>query len=166
MAMLNADLRDVSDDDMRERGYRCFDPGEYLFHVIESDYRQTKSKDGMVLRLVWDCMEPGRRGKLFDWLTLEHPNEMTVKIARAKLKEIALATGHPTPDFIRASEELHHKPCLLKLKKVKAGKGYGDDEGYQNEILAYNAPDSARAPAGRSDGRQDPPPIGDDDIPF
>lgn len=170
MAQINADLSDVSGQDGGARVRRCFEPGEYLFQILESDYTKTSAGNGMVLKLVFDCMEPGRRGKVFERLTLEHPNAETVRIARAQLKAIAIATGHPSPDFIRASEELHHKPVILKLRKVRANKGYGDDEGFENQVIGVMSPGATRTPAsnGYQGERQgsEPPPIDDKDLPF
>jgi hypothetical protein len=170
MPRLNLNLSDVKEEDMASGGRRCFETGEYLFQITESDYRPTKAGDGNVLKLVWDCMEPGRRGKVFEYLTLEHPKDDVVRIARARLKAIAIATGHRNPDMVGASEELHHKPCLLKLRKTKAQPGYGDDDGMENRIDGYDPAPGRSAPRPAASARparsEEPPPIEDESIPF
>lgn len=163
MPRLDADLSDVKDEDMGGGSWRALEPGEYVFHVTSSEYKRTKAGNGWVLKLVWDCIQPGHRAQIWDFLTLEHPNSETVRIARAKLKEVAIAVGHPNPDYIQASEELHMKPCILKVKKVR-NEQFGDERGFKNEILGYKPMDGAprSAPPAQYDA-DEPPPHGDED---
>jgi hypothetical protein len=167
MPRLDANLADVKDEDMGGGGWRAFKDGEYVFHVLESDYRPTKAKNGMVLELVYECIDPaaGRSGKVYEYLCLEHPKSDVVRIAKAKLKELAIAVGHQNPDFIRASEELHNRPFILKVKRVKAEEGFGDDQGMKNEAIGYVPMGSQRPRTAAANG-DEPPPHDDADIPF
>lgn len=160
MPQLNQDLSGVTEEDMGGGSWRALPDGEYTFHVTESEYKETQAGNGMVLKLVWECITPNVSARLWDFLTLEHPNEQTTSIARARLKEAAIAVGHPNPDYLKASEELHHKPAVLKLKRV-VDKKYGDSTGHKNEILGYK-------PVGGGGGGRtsEAEPPSDDDIPF
>ena len=173
MPEINIDLGDVKDEDMGGRSYHAFDNGKYLFQIVESEIKETAAKrdgranSGRYIKFVWDCMEPGKRGKVFENLNIENDNEQAVSIGRAQLKELAIATGHRDPNFIRSTEELHFKPCMLTLKKVKAFKG-GDVDGMTNEVTGHDAADFGPA-AERSTkprGNEPPPHDDSDSIPF
>lgn len=164
MARLNRDLSGVTQEQMdRTGGWKARDPGDYLFIISGSDYKETKSGDGMCLHLELTCAERGQeRFKMRDFLTLEHPNPTVVEIANAKLKTIAIATGHPKPDFVGDSRELHNKRMLVTITKEKVDQ-YGDADGFQNKIMGYApAAKQASAPA-RPQADDEPPPHSDDD---
>ncbi len=163
MPEINQNLADVKDEDMDERsGWRAIPSGEYRFVCESSVYKPTSNGTGHVLGLKWVCAEPDSSGtKLFDYLTLVHPNADTVRIAKARLKMIALAVRHPTPDFVQRSEELHGIPVIIKVEKRKApNPRYADAEGFENAILSYKSPVAAAAQAPAQPTRPA------DDIPF
>lgn len=167
MPRLNQDLSDVKDEEMAERGpWRAIPDGEYVAEITKSDYKQTQARNGMVLKLEWEILEDAQRGKrLFDALTLQHPNDDTVRIARAKLKQLAIACNHPTPDFVGDSEELHGIPVLLKVTRERAKNAqFGDADGMQNRIIAYRPVSGSPAPRAKS--AEEPPPLTDEEIPF
>ena len=163
MPELNADLRDITQEDMDYEGRSLLKDGDYRFIITWSEYKQTEARNGMCLHLNLTCVEPGFKTKLRDFLTLEHPNNDTVRIAKAKLKQLAIAVGHPTPDFVQNSDQLHNIPLVAKVGREKSkDPKYGE---YQNRILSYkptSAGNSGQAPAGSNE----PPPLTDDDIPF
>ena len=163
MPRINADLSGVTEEDMQGT-WKALPDGDYICRLIESDYKETNKGDGMCLHLKWQCIEPGHsRAKPRDFLTLEHPNADTVKIARARLKQIAIAVGHPNPDYVEKSEELHEVPVLCRISREQAeDPRYGDLDGYQNRIVAYLPVKEGAPPVDKNE----PPPIGDNDIPF
>lgn len=170
MARLNRDLSGVTKEEAeRMRGWRALPPGEYRFIVLSSDYKTTKNGDGMCLHLDLQCIErEHERVKLRDFLTLEHDNPQTVQIANARLKQLAIACGHPNPDFIGDSRELHNKPFLAILTREKVEQ-YGDAEGFKNQIARYKSVGASRMPADRGvrsvEGPRTSPPAQHDDHP-
>jgi hypothetical protein len=171
------DLSGVRDDDMyREGGWKAMEPGWYRFVCKESAYKSTSRGDGMCLHLHHICLDPQYHGQeKRDFLTLEHPNPETVRIAKAKLKELAVAVGHPTPDAVTDSDELLRLPFMAQVYVEKApDPKYGDIDGNQNKIGGYRSCQDpkfanggkATAPAPEASGSDEPPPPGDGDIPF
>jgi hypothetical protein len=139
MPFLNADLRDTKADNPDRPVWTCLPDGEYVFIITGSELKPAKSGQGSVLHLKLECGEADYKGtRLMDFLTLEHSNSQTVQIAKARLKAIAVAVGHKTPDFIKMSEELHNKP-LLAVVRAEAARDpkYGDVNGLQNRIVGY-----------------------------
>jgi hypothetical protein len=119
----------------------------------------------MVLKLKFEVLEQGYEGQTYyDNLTLEHPNEQTVKIAKAQLKRIAIACGHPNPDHVEMSEDLHNLPLMVKLNRVRGrNPSFCDENGYENNAIAYNSVASRKVGAG--DTQTTAAPV-NEDIPF
>jgi hypothetical protein len=163
MPRLDQDLSDVQDDDMQGGSWRALPDGEYACEIVESDYKRTKKGDGMVLKLKVEILEPEHRGRhFFDHMTLQHPNADTVRIARAQLKRVAVAVRHPNPNMIGDSVELHNVPMLAKLTREKSKGNFGDADGYENRVMAYN-PMGSQTAAPKNAPR---PQTAADDIPF
>ena len=116
-----------------------FDPlpvGRYEVVVVASEFKTTKAGDGKYLELEFEVIEGEYKGrKLWDRLTLDHSNALTVKIARAKLSSLCRAVGVMQP---KDSTELHHLPLIIKAK-VKRRK---DTDELANEIAAYERKDT------------------------
>lgn len=169
MARINQDLSDIGDEDMSSGGgWSTWDQGDYRLMVTASEYKPTKAKTGHMLKLEMVCLDGEHQGqKQFDNLVLEHPNPVTMNIARVRLKELAIATGHPTPDMVEDSDALHGKPFLAYITRKKAKPGqeqYADSEGFENNITSYKAcdeggPAQAQAPSQAA-------PLTDNEIPF
>ncbi|HEX9639996.1 MAG TPA: DUF669 domain-containing protein [Candidatus Krumholzibacteria bacterium] len=176
------DCRNVSDEDMEATGgWVAMPEGWYRFMVESSDYKRTKAGDGMCLHLSLRCLERGKHQgeEKRDFLTLVHPNDDATRIARARLKQLAVATGHPKPDYVEDSNQLHNKPVMVKLGLEEASDPkYGDRNGNQNRVFGYlsiadyrakhgnggeEAPGAAAPPPPTGD---EPPPHNDADIPF
>lgn len=170
MSLLDEDLSEVREEDM-EGTWRALPSGDYAFTITDSDYKDTKGGDGKCLHLLLECVEPDRSAKLRDFLTLRHPNSDTVRIAKARLKSIAIAVGHPNPDYVKRSEELHNIPMLCRVSREEAEEPkYGDVDGWRNRIVSYKPMDGRGtvdppADSGPSD-QDEPPPPSDDDIGF
>lgn len=93
-----------------------FDPipaGKYLCIIANSEMKPTKAGDGEYLQLELEVIDgPCKGRKLWDRLTLKHPNEMTVKIARGTLSAICRAVGVMAP---KDSVELHNLPLVVSV---------------------------------------------------
>ena len=146
--------------------------GEYPFIVEKSTYKPNKKNNGMVLGLRQQCLDPaiGKR-VLFDNFNLENPSEDAVQIAKASLKQLALAIGHPTPDSVTNSEDLHGKPYIARVVKRRAKESrleWADSEGYENAITAYKSIHSGTAaqPAASSSEKPPLPSVAPGDVPF
>jgi len=129
-----------------------FDPvpaGKYLAAVTGSQMKPTKSGDGSYLELELTILEgPCKGRKVWDRLCLAHPNQQTVKIARANLSALCRAVGVMTP---RDSVELHNLPLLVTVKCKKRE----DNGDLANEVKGYARKETAagqpqQAPAGDS----------------
>ena len=143
MPRIGAALSDVKDDDMPRGSWVALESGKYPFMITSSEYRRTKVGDGMCLHLHLQCIHPSHsRVQLRDFLTLEHRVPDTVRIAKGRLKQIALACKVKNPDFVENSEELHNIPFLASVSKEEAqDPKYGDVDGYENRIAKYEPTD-------------------------
>jgi hypothetical protein len=103
----------------------------YLAAITGSQMKPTKAGDGEYLELELSILDGPQKGrKLWDRLCLSHPNEMTVKFARARLASICQATSVLTPND---SQELHDLPLEVKV----ALKRRDDNGEFTNEIKRY-----------------------------
>lgn len=120
-----------------------FDPipaGKYLCIVANSEMKPTKAGDGEYLQLELDVIEgPCKGRKVWDRLTLKHPNEMTVKIARGTLSSICHAVGVMAP---RDSIELHDLPLIASIGLKKR-----EDTGEMSNVVKGYAKRGASTPS-------------------
>jgi len=121
--------------------------GDYPAIMIESEFKDTKAGDGQYLQVVWEIMSGEHKGRrLFDRLNLHNKNETAVKIAQGSLSAICHAVGvlHP-----KMSEELHGKPCLVKViieeRKDQPGTMKNEVKGYA--AINGAAPVTSTSPA-------------------
>lgn len=146
MARISLDLSDVNDDELGSSGaWSAWEQGEYRMMVIQSEVKDTKAGNGKFLNLKLVCLDGEHEGDhKFDILMLEHPSDVATRIGRARLKELALAVGHPTPDRIEDSEELHGIAVNVFItKKPAKDAAYADREGFENKVTGYKM-DGAR----------------------
>lgn len=117
----------------------AFEPipaGKYLAVLTDSEMKPTKSGQGSFLELTFEVLDGEFKGrKVWARLNLDHPNPLTVKIARAELSALCRAVGVLTP---KDSTELHNLPLLITVR-VKKGK---EDEVY-NEVKGFAKNDAA-----------------------
>jgi hypothetical protein len=171
MARINADLSGVTDEQMEGGGmWTVKGAGLYRMIVQETDYKPTRAGTGHCLHVKLGHLQPEHAG---DWemafLTLEHPNPQTVEIARAQLKSLAIAVGHPNPDHVEDSEELHGVPIMVNLGVEAAGDPkYGDRDGLQNTVKGFEPVDGAESQRQEplEEGGEDGSALEDDGIPF
>lgn len=167
------DLSSVKEEDLNKGGRRKLLPdGWYRMMLAKDELKPSKkTKGGLVLHATFRILDPGHEGELREFLTVKHPNAETVQIAKAALKALAIAVGHPNPDRIMASDELFTKPFMGRVY-TQEGKG---DQQDNNRIGAYLSLDAYREQEGGEDvgpaatqppQGEEPPPPSDDDIPF
>lgn len=103
---------------------------KYLAVITKSEERPTKNGQGKFLELTFQVIDGEFKGRLV-WarLNLEHPNQLTVKIARSELSAICRAVGILTP---ADSCELHNVPVVISVA-LKAGS----DGVVRNVIKGY-----------------------------
>lgn len=112
-----------------------FDPlpaGKYVAAITGSEKKNTKKGDGNYLELEFTVLEGEYRGrKVWDRLCINHPKDITQKIARGNLSAICRAVGVMQP---RDSVELHNLPLVISVKCKKR-----EDTGeITNEVKGYS----------------------------
>ena len=118
----------------------AFDPlpaGKYLAEITASEMKPTKAGNGSYLQLEFTVLDgPCKGRKVWDRLCINHPNDLTQKIARGNLSAICRAIGVMQP---RDSVELHNLPLVVTVKCKKR-----DDTGeVTNEVKGYAKRESA-----------------------
>lgn len=147
MAYIGTDLKSVTQDDMDgPGGWKCLEPGEYAMVVTDSDYKSNRAGNGANLMLAVQTVDG--KAKWREFLALDNKSEAAVRIARAKLKQLAIAVGHKNPDYIGDSAELHGKPFLAVVKtEVANDPKFGDLNGEVNRIAAFKPMNGAKLQA-------------------
>lgn len=120
-----------------------FDPipaGKYVAAITASAMKPTKNGKGEYLELEMEVLEgPFKGRKLWDRLTLKHPNTQTVEIAKGTLSAICRAVNVLRP---RDSVELHNLPLVVSV----AIKNRDDNGEPTNTIKGYAKRDTGVAP--------------------
>ncbi len=120
----------------------AFDPipaGKYLCVITASEMKDTKAGNGEYLELELEVIDGPHKGrKLWDRLTLKHPNEKTVQIARGTLSSICRAVGVMAP---RDSVELHNLPMVVSVGLKKR-----EDTGEPTNVVKGYAKRESAAP--------------------
>lgn len=113
-----------------------FDPipaGWYQAIISNSEMKATRDGYGEYLSLTLQVIEGQYANRLvFARLNLKNANDKTVDIARKDLAAICRAVGVMSP---QASEELHDKPLMIKVKVRPASGEYEAS----NDVGGYKA---------------------------
>ncbi|UQZ90024.1 hypothetical protein C4J81_12760 [Deltaproteobacteria bacterium Smac51] len=107
-------------------------PGTYEARIV-STYLDHFQSQWLILALTW--MVTGgdyASRRVFDWVLLSGDEE-SVNYGYGKFKAIAEAIGHPAPEAIDNSEELHDLPCLITVATVE------QEDDPVNEVRGYAA---------------------------
>jgi len=129
--------------------------GDYLVHIVKSEMKQTKAKNGHYLSLHFQVIEPqDSAGKfVFTNLNLDNPNAIAVEIATKELNSICQACDK---EGVEDSEELHQIPMVISVKVDPATAQWPEGNsitGYKNEAEWSGAPaPSTEAATEGSDG--------------
>ena len=109
-------------------GFEPVPAGKYLAVIVDSRTKQTKNGAGEYLQLEFEIVDGPYKGrKVWERLTLRHPNETTVKIARGNLSAICRAVGVMKPND---SAELHGIPLSIVVGLRKR-----DDNGEMANVV-------------------------------
>ena len=126
-----------------------FDPlpaGKYLATITASEMKAIKSGSGSYLELEFTVLEGQYKDrKVWDRLCINHPKDITQKIARGNLSAICRAIGVMQP---RDSVELHNLPLLVSVKCKKredTGEITNEVKGYEAKSAAAGQPQQAPA---------------------
>lgn len=118
--------------------------GKYVATITASEMKATKAGDGAYLQLEMTVLDgPCKGRKVWDRLCINHPNEMTQKIARGSLSAICRAAGVMQP---RDSVELHNIPLLVTVnckKRKDNGEITNEVKGYEPKAAAAGKPQQA-----------------------
>ena len=119
-----------------------FDPipaGWYQAIISSSEMKATRDGYGEYLSLTLQIIEGNYQNRLvFARLNLKNANDVAVDIAKKDLAAICRAVGVMSP---QASEELHDKPLMIKVK-VRAAQGEYDAS---NDVAGYKAVEGGTA---------------------
>lgn len=121
MAVLNQNLSNYSTQD-----FEPIPPGEYDFEINDTDVVDTKTGKRMV-KVSCRVIGPTHAGRIvFENFVLGND------IAMSRLKTLATMCGHPRPDYIQDTQELHGL-------RFRGNVGIRESEGYapQNQIKSF-----------------------------
>jgi hypothetical protein len=120
--------------------------GKYLAAITASQMKPTKRGDGSYLELEFTVLDgPCKDRKVWDRLCINHPNDLTQKIARGSLSAICRAVGVMQP---RDSVDLHNLPLVISIKCRKRednGEITNEVKGYEAKAAAAGQPQQAPA---------------------
>ena len=115
--------------------------GKYLAAITASEMKVTKKGDGSYLQLEFTVLDGDCKGrKVWDRLCINHPNDLTQKIARGNLSAICRAVGVMQPGD---SVELHNIPLVISVKCKKrqdTGELTNEIKGYEPKASATGQP--------------------------
>jgi len=124
--------------------FEALPAGKYLVAITASAMKATKKGDGSYLELEFTVLEGDCKGrKTWDRLCINHPNDLTQKIARGNLSAICRAVGVMQP---KDSVELHNIPLVISVKCKKRednGEVANEVKGYEAKAAAAGRPQQA-----------------------
>ena len=119
--------------------YEPIPAGWYQAIISSSEMKATRDGYGEYLSLTLQIIEGNYQNRLvFARLNLKNANDVAVDIAKKDLAAICRAVGVMSP---QASEELHDKPLMIKVK-VRAAQGEYDAS---NDVAGYKAVEGGTA---------------------
>jgi hypothetical protein len=131
--------------------------GVYNARIIESEVKALASGNGEGIKLTWEVIDgPCSGRKVFQRINYRHTNPTAEQIGQGQLSAVCHSVGVLQ---LQDTQQLHMKPCRLRVKIRKDSTGQYDD---QNEVSgvepsgvaqpgmppAAAPPASAPAPAG------------------
>ena len=117
--------------------------GEYAVSIVESQLKPTKKGDGRYAELKLEVLSGPQKGRwIWERLNVDNPNEVAVRIAQERLKQIGVALGIEAPKTL---QELNNKPltALVVIKPDREGVNRNNIRGFK----AGAPTEAAAAPA-------------------
>jgi hypothetical protein len=106
---------------------------EYTAQVKDSDYCDTKNKDGKYIKLAFEILEGEFKGRqIWTNLNMANNNPQTVEIAKKEFATLCRAVGKAK---VQDTVELHGIPFILRVG-IKPAKG---DYPAGNKTMGYKA---------------------------
>ena len=140
MAHINANLGNYDPD----TGFDPIPPGDYVVEITDSDVKNSKNGNLMAV-FEFEVLGPSHAGrKLWDQFVLEN------EVGMRRLKGMLIAAGHPSPDFLGDTEEVHGKSLAVKVKVEQK-----DNFDPRNRISSYKAAGGAPAAQPRPQAQPD-----------
>ena len=130
MSQINTNLTNY---DVQE-GFDPLSPGWYDVRVIDSQIKEGPKGD----YILWTFEVIGKPNRIWDNMSLVY------EVAMSRLKTLAKCCGHPNPNYIADTEELHGKLCRVRLKVEKDDTGQYEPK---NKITAFKPLDTGQQPA-------------------
>jgi len=120
MANLGIDLTGIE----AQEGFDLLPPGDYHARVANSEIKE--GAKGPYIQ--WEFEIVGKPNRVWDIMSLSN------KISLQRLKTLATVAGHPNPNNLQDTEELHGLECIVKLKIEHDKTGMYDDK---NRISSF-----------------------------
>lgn len=145
MADLIIDLSNIeARDGSRAGGGKVLPDGWYkcIIEYGKTDYVPCSGGNRLKAEIAI-CTEGYDRRKIFESLVLDHTNQDTVEIAKAALKELAIAVEVNEPNSITDTAVLEGTYFYARLyRRREANAKYSDADGMRQEIGAYLSTDA------------------------
>lgn len=124
-------------------------PGDYVMHLDEFEFRQTKDGNGMMFACKFAVAEGEYEGRtVWQNMNIRNPNATAQKIGIGEVKALCAAVGLDLATVKDEPANLLLVPFLAKVGMEKPQEGYDP----RNRIKAFkplNAAPAAAAPASR-----------------
>ena len=109
-----------------------WEPGIYGVQITNSEFKETKKKDGWMLVLTMTSTEAEMRGKtIVARLNVNNPNPTAVEIAMRELSAICHVVGVLN---VQDTQQLHGRPFKISVDKEERNDKPGS---FSNNIVAY-----------------------------
>ena len=122
MAQLNADMTNYD----TQEGFEPLKAGWYEAEIQDSEIK--KGPAGPYIN--WTFGIVGYPNKVWDVMSLGN------SISMQRLKTLCKCAGHPNPNYLADTEEIHGKRCLVRLKIEVDESGQYDPK---NKVSAFKA---------------------------
>lgn len=132
-------LGDFSGDKV-SNGFEPVPAGTYKAHVVESELNQTKDGTGQLIKATFEILDGPQAGKkIIVRYNIVNRNQTAQEIGRGQLKAFLTYSGHPNPNMLRDTNEMHGRPVLITVVVKPAQKDAHGNEQYgpSNEIKSY-----------------------------
>lgn len=127
---------DRSEMNQKRRGALMLEDGWYRA-AIEEDEGKTYDW-GFGLNLTFKILDGHFANyRIFDFLCLEHTKEKAQKIARVRLRELAEAAGHPTPDQVDDTAVMYGKPVMVRVFRDHDDSKFAEGDGKRPRVGEY-----------------------------
>lgn len=145
MVALNLDLSKIEVE--KDSKVDLLPPGDYLGTIVEVECKETSSKSGHILVLLFKILEGEHAGKCFrDNLNIVNTSADSQRISLSRLKGILEKAGYANPSYLQDTDHMIGMTLLATLIDEKYTTSAGKT-GVSNKVKKYAAAGTA-APGG------------------